>query len=198
MAQRGQAGAARWAGTAFVMTLCRGVLRSPGPSWRVGAAGRSAAAAALLAGAAACGAVTTAEEVAADVVSAPGIDVVADGGIAALHTMAHIDSATGAVYWVFRAICAPAVNCTPNDSLSGTVTGSLVENLYGRAATPEFRALRRDYGLTVGSADMRSYTLVIRANGTSRTLQADDGTMPTLMAQFVNDVTLAVNDVVRR
>jgi hypothetical protein len=148
--------------------------------------------------AAACGAITTAEEVAANGVSAPGIDVVADGGIAALHTMAHIDSATGAAYWVFRAICAPAVNCTPNDSLNGKVTGGLVENLYARAATPEFRALRRDYGVTVGSADMRAYTLIIRANGTSRTLQADDGTMPTLMAQFVNDVTLAVNDVVRR
>ena len=45
---------------------------------------------------------------------------------------------------------------------------------------------------------MKSYHSSFKnAIGRGRTIQADDGTMPTLMARFRNDVVVAVNSAVK-
>ena len=94
-------------------------------------------------------------------------------------------------------MCDNVASCPTNVSLAGQVDRATIDALYAKAATPAFRALRADYGSTKNAADMQWHVLTIRTNGRVRTLQADDGTMPSLMAQFTNDVVVAVNKAVK-
>jgi hypothetical protein len=156
------------------------------------------ASAVMTAGTFACRTVVSAEGEVPDPNTPASLELVADGGIAAFHTVAHVDSASGNVYWQSGQMCAPSAGCPVVDPLSGRLDPKVVDAFYERAATSEFRSLRADYGTTKNGADMRLYTLTIHANGRVRTLRADDGTMPTLMAEFVNDVMSAVSEAVKR
>lgn len=127
----------------------------------------------------------------------PGIRVEALGGIAALHAIAEIDSAAASGAWSMGPICAEAMPCTARDTLVGDISRGVIDAFFVRTHAPEFRVLRADYGWSAHGADLRGYVVTIRANGRTRTLRADDGTMPTLMAQFVNDVNAAVIDAIR-
>ena len=152
----------------------------------------------VTAGAAGCGAVVSADGEIPDPNTPASLEIVADGGIAAFHTVARVDSASGSVYWSSGTICAATAGCPVVDPLAGHLDRNVVDAFYARLATSEFRALRADYGTTKNGADMRLYTLTIHANGRVRTLRADDGTMPTLMAEFVHDVMGAVSAAVKR
>ena len=46
-------------------------------------------------------------------------------------------------------------------------------------------SLEGDYGTTPNSADMVTYTLRFTFDGTTRTVRADDGTMPPAMRRIV-------------
>jgi hypothetical protein len=146
-----------------------------------------------------CGALITAVDgEVPDPGAPPGLRVEAVGGIAGMRIVSGIDSASRSAFWVNGPLCAPPGSCAPTDSLSGAVAAGVIDGLYARTSLPEFRALRADYGQTPNSADMFGYVVTIRGNGRTRTLQADDGSMPALLAQFVHDVSDAVTDVVRR
>jgi hypothetical protein len=152
----------------------------------------------LVAAAPACGTITAADGEVLDVDSPPSIEVIADGGIAALHIVNRVDSATAQVQYSVGPMCPETGSCQPRDTLTGQLTREQVDALYLRAVDPEFRALRADYGTTTQGADMMGYTVIIRGNDRTRTLRADDGTMPSLLAQWVNDVRSAVVEAVRR
>ena len=148
--------------------------------------------------AAGCGAVTAAEGEVTDVQSAPSIEVLADGGIAALHILNRVDSTSAEARYSMGPICGSTGTCQPRDTLTGTLTRAQVDALFARTLEPEFRALRADYGTTTQGADMMGYTVIIHANDRTRTIRADDGTMPSLLAQWVNDVRGAVADAVKK
>jgi hypothetical protein len=145
----------------------------------------------------ACRSVLFAEGETPDPTNAASIDATALGGIAALRIVYHVDSATGAATYQMGPLCDAVTNCPTNVSLAGQVDRATIDELYARAASPAFRALRADYGTTRNAADMQTHVLTIRTNGRVRSIQADDGTMPTLMAQFNNDVVSAVSKVVK-
>jgi hypothetical protein len=145
-----------------------------------------------------CGVSTAIEGEVRDLSAAPSIEVLADGGIAALHILNRVDSATAGVQYSLGPICGEGGSCQPRDTVTGSISQAQVDALYARAARPEFRALRADYGTTTQGADMMGYTVIIRANGRTRTIRADDGTMPSLLAQWVNDVRGAVVEAVRK
>jgi hypothetical protein len=152
----------------------------------------------LIAVALACGAITAAEGEVLDTDSPASIEVLADGGIAALHILNHVDSTTGQAHYSVGPICPSSGTCQPRDTLEGQLTRAQVDALFARAAESEFRALHADYGTTTQGADMMGYTVIIRANDRTRTIRADDGTMPSLLAQWVNDVRGAVVEAVRK
>lgn len=119
------------------------------------------------------------------------------GGIAALHEVAEIDSASGQVSWRIGGLCAQPT-CPASDCATGLLDAATVAELFGRTTTLPFRQLRRDYGHSTQGADLMGYRIVIRANGRERTIAGDDITLPPLASRFSTDVKLAVLRAVGR
>ncbi|HSA57666.1 MAG TPA: hypothetical protein VLE53_18270 [Gemmatimonadaceae bacterium] len=128
----------------------------------------------------------------ANLTEPPGIRIEALGGIAALRQVVFVDSASGAAYYTLGPMCPPASQCPVSDSANGEVARASVDGYFGLAAAPAFRALRADYGPTPYGADMREYVVTIFANDRMRTIRADDGSMPSLLSEFVNTVMAGV------
>jgi hypothetical protein len=115
------------------------------------------------------------------------VEVVAEGGFAALatnHLVRHDDR-----FFVFtqRHICS--ANCpAPMDSASGMLAPSAADSLFGVILSQSPFELKDDYGPTKGGADMMSYTVRITSAGKTKTIHADDGTMPPPMRRIVDAV----------
>ena len=115
------------------------------------------------------------------------LELVEEGGIAAFsttHTVRHDDRA---FTYVRRHICA--TNCpAPMDSASGTLSVPASDSLFNTVWNAQPGTLKDDYGATPNSADMVTYTLrVVFANET-KTVRADDGTMPSAMRKIVEAI----------
>lgn len=115
------------------------------------------------------------------------VQVTAEGGIAALsisHRVSHDDR----VYvYSQRHLCAQ--NCpAPLDSASGTLTPAVADSLFNIVLAQSPFDLKDDYGITGQAADMMVYTVKVTANGMTKTIRADDGTMPPPMRQIVASV----------
>ena len=115
------------------------------------------------------------------------LELVEEGGIAALSTTQTIRHDDRAFTFVRRHICA--ANCgAPMDSASSTLSVAAADSLLNIVSKAEPANLKDDYGMTVGGADMVTYTLrVVLDNGT-KTIRADDGTMPPAMRLIVEAI----------
>jgi hypothetical protein len=140
----------------------------------------------------ACGTIIEAEGEAPDPASPAAIDYTASGGIAGFDYRTHVDSASGHFTYSVTAICGDPNGCRIHDSASGTLPRAIVDDLFARAMLDEFRVLRSDYGSTENSADMMLIVLALHQNGRVRSIRADDGTMPSILAHFVHDLQGAV------
>jgi hypothetical protein len=149
---------------------------------------------ALTSAVAACASTNTTEssQVRLDQLSPSGatIEISAAGGIAALsvnHTLRHDDRA-----FVFtqRRICNDL--CPALDSASGTISATIVDSIF-KAALPAAFALKDDYGITRNAADMMSYVVRVSANGATKTIKADDGSMPPELRQIVSGVRQTID-----
>jgi hypothetical protein len=110
--------------------------------------------------------------------------LVADGGIAALHTQYSVDHDTRAYAYSQRHICT--VDCgAPIDSASGILTAAAADSLFSLVWAQAPYGLRDDYGTTSQAADMMTYTLSVTFEGNAKTIRADDGTMPEAMRKMV-------------
>ncbi len=119
------------------------------------------------------------------------VQIVAEGGIAALsstHRVSHDDR--GFVY-VSRHLCAQSCGA-PLDSASGALAANVTDSLFNIVLEQARLLTKDDYGTTGQAADMMVYTLTINANGVTKTVRADDGTMPQPMRQIVSSVRDAV------
>lgn len=141
---------------------------------------------------------TAVEGETADLRAPASIRIEALGGIAALRQVVTVDSATGAASYVLGPLCGAPDQCPASDSIEGAVARADVDAWFGLAAAPRFRALRADYGRTVGGADMRDYLVTIYANDRVRTLGGDDGSIPPLLSEFVSRVMMGVQTAVGR
>ena len=140
----------------------------------------------------ACSTIIEAEGEAPDPETPAALDYTASGGIAGFEYRTHVDSATGHFTYSVTGICGDPAGCGIHDSASGTLPRATVDDLFVRAMFDEFRVLRSDYGTTANSADMMTIVLTLHQNGRVRSIRADDGTMPTLLAHFVHDLQGAV------
>lgn len=127
-----------------------------------------------------------------DQVSSSGakIEISAVGGIAALavnHSIRHDDRS---YIYTQRHICNDL--CPATDSASGTISTVIVDSIFN-AALPAAFALKDDYGITANAADMMSYTVRVSANGTTKTIKADDGSMPPALRQIVSGVRATID-----
>lgn len=113
------------------------------------------------------------------------IELTAQGGFAGLTTnwrVAHDDRSYSLVR---RHVCG-ATCAAPLDSASGTMSAVAADSLFTVVWGLGPTGMKDDYGLTPGAADMFEYSLRIAFEGTTKTVHADDGTMPPVMRQIVN------------
>src|SRR5215467_5857201 len=115
------------------------------------------------------------------------VEVVAEGGIAALsirHRASHDDHA---FVYAQRHLCAQSCGA-PTDSASGTLSAAATDSLFNIVLAQAPFDLKDDYGTTGQAADMMVYTVTVTANGLTKTIRADDGTMPPPVRQIVQSL----------
>jgi hypothetical protein len=83
------------------------------------------------------------------------------------------------------------------DSASGPLVTRSADSLFAVIEGLNPFALKDDYGITVGGADMITYTLRVNIGGRSKTIRADDGTMPDAMRK-ITDALRATIDAARK
>jgi hypothetical protein len=113
------------------------------------------------------------------------IELTAEGGIAALSTnwrAAHDDRSFS---FSRRHLCGPTCP-PPMDSASGVMSPVAADSLFSVVWSQSPMQLKDDYGTTHGAADMFEYTLRVTYEGVTKTVRADDGTMPDAMRQIVS------------
>ncbi|HEY4219182.1 MAG TPA: hypothetical protein VGM67_18695 [Gemmatimonadaceae bacterium] len=115
-----------------------------------------------------------------------------EGGIAALSSTRAVRHDDRFFSYVQRHICA-TVCPTPLDTASGSLSAAATDSLFTIVFSPAALDLESNYGTTPNSADMISYTLTLAANGNTKVVRADDGTMPAPMRQIVNALHGAIS-----
>lgn len=111
------------------------------------------------------------------------IELTAEGGIAALSTTWRATHDDRSFVYARRHVCGTTCPA-PMDSASGTLSAAAADSLFSRVWSLAPMDLHDDYGTTAGAADMFEYTLRVTYDGTTKTVRADDGTMPAAMRQI--------------
>jgi hypothetical protein len=112
------------------------------------------------------------------------IELAAEGGIAALSTTWRATHDDRSFVYSRRHLCGPTCPA-PMDSSSGVMSDAAADSLFSVVWGLTPTQLRDDYGTTHGAADMFEYTLSVTFEGVTKTVRADDGTMPAEMRQIV-------------
>ncbi len=112
------------------------------------------------------------------------IDVVQEGGFAALSIRRAVTHDDRRYVTSTRRMCTS--NCgAPTDSASGLLTAGAADSLFAAITAQDPFSLKDDYGVTKGSADMITYRVRITANGKSKSVRFDDGSMPEPMQKIL-------------
>jgi len=115
------------------------------------------------------------------------VEVVAEGGIAALSLRQKVEHDSKKYVSVQRHICT--TDCrAPIDSVAGTLAASTTDSLFTIVLEAHPFALRDDYGTTANGADMPVYTVRITNGGNVKSIRADEGTMPAPLRRIVDAV----------
>ena len=115
------------------------------------------------------------------------LELVEEGGIAAFLTTQTVRHDDRAFTFVRRHICS--TNCpAPLDSASGSLSVAASDSLFSIVSSAQPGTLKDDYGTTAGGADMITYTLRVTFDNATKSVRADDGTMPSAMRKIVDAI----------
>ena len=116
------------------------------------------------------------------------VELVEQGGIAALESSRIVRHDDRFFSYVQRHLCGTG-NCgAPIDTAAGSLSPAAADSLFGIVLAASPLTLNEDYGTTKGGADMVAYTLTVFTLAGTRTIHADDGTMPAPMRRIINAV----------
>ena len=115
------------------------------------------------------------------------LELVEEGGIAALSTTYSVRHDDRVFSFARRHICSAGCPA-PLDSASGTLSVAASDSLFGIVSAAQPGTLKDDYGSTPNSADMVTYTLRVVSDNETKTVRADDGTMPSAMRKIVDGI----------
>lgn len=115
--------------------------------------------------------------------ASPSIEVVATGGFTALSIRDFVDRDSRAFIHVNRHICGSTCQA-PIDSTSGIASAAAVDSLFDVVRAQKIK-FQDDYGITRNGADMMDYVVKIQSGGVTKTIHADDGTIPDALRQIV-------------
>jgi len=119
------------------------------------------------------------------VLNAAKVELIEEGGIAAILTDRVARHDDRFFLYTRRQICSQGC-AAPSDSVTGTLSPAATDSLFTVVWSQSPFTLKDDYGTTNGAADMIAYTLRMTFDGTTKTIRADDGTMPPPMRQIVD------------
>lgn len=115
------------------------------------------------------------------------LELVEEGGFAAFLTTSNVRHDDRAFTFVRRHICS--TNCgAPLDSASGSLSAAASDSLFNIVWNAQPGTLKDDYGTTQNGADMITYTLRLTFDNATKTIRADDGTMPVAMRKMVEAI----------
>jgi hypothetical protein len=117
--------------------------------------------------------------------NAAKIELVEEGGIAALLIDRVVRHDDRFFLYTQRHLCGQTC-AAPMDSVTGTLSPAASDSLFTLVWAQQPFNLKDDYGTTHGAADMMEYTLRMTFDGTTKTVRADDGTMPPQMRQILD------------
>ncbi|HET7374506.1 MAG TPA: protealysin inhibitor emfourin [Gemmatimonadaceae bacterium] len=115
------------------------------------------------------------------------LELSAEGGIAALQTKYTVDHDTRVYAYSLRHICSDKCGA-PMDTASGTLSPAAADSLFNLVLAESPYGLRDDYGTTPNAADMMNYALRVTFDGSTKTIRADDGTMPDAMRRIADSI----------
>jgi hypothetical protein len=119
------------------------------------------------------------------------VEVLAEGGIAALSQLDRIDHDSRGFVHVVRHLCAN--NCgAPMDSAQGTISAAAADSLFNILLSRKI-LYKEDYGTTRNSADMMGYIVRITSGGTTKSIKGDDGTIPESLREVISAIRGAVS-----
>jgi len=120
------------------------------------------------------------------------VQISAEGGIAALTVMHRVDHDTRAFAYSQRRICGSSCGA-PMDTTGGVLSASTTDSLFNVVLENARRLTKDDYGITKNGADMMAYTIRITADGRTRTIRGDDGSLPDPAREIVSVVRQAIS-----
>jgi hypothetical protein len=112
------------------------------------------------------------------------VELVADGGLGGFTTRSLVRGSGPAFLYTMHRICSVSGCQAAIDSAAGGVRIGAADSLFAVVDREDPFSLKDDYGITVGAADMFSYTMRVTIGGRTKTVHADDGTMPAPMRRI--------------
>ena len=107
------------------------------------------------------------------------IVVTSEGGIATLRTIVRLDSASRVITRVTCGLSVPITDCgARGHSDQTTLSPRQVDSAFAITQSPDFRALRDDYGSSTQGADLMGHSVSVTANHRTRMIKGDDITLP--------------------
>jgi len=120
------------------------------------------------------------------------VEITAEGGIAALSVMHRVDHDTRRFAYSQRRICGTTCSA-PTDTTDGTLAPATSDSLFNVVLQDARSLTRDDYGVTRNGADMMSYTIRLTAEGRTRTIRGDDGSLPEPAHRILTAVRQAIS-----
>jgi hypothetical protein len=125
------------------------------------------------------------------------VEIVGVGGLGGFMTTSRVRRTGPDFLQTRHRICSVPQCQAALDSATGELNAEKANALFAEIDASDPFALRDDYGITRGAADMITYTMRVTIGGRTKTVQADDGTMPPAMRK-IDSALRATIDAARR
>jgi hypothetical protein len=112
------------------------------------------------------------------------IELVAEGGLGGMMLRSLVRGSGPTFLQTTHRICSVPSCQAAIDSASGTIKAATADSLFATIERENPFTLKDNYGRTVGGADMFTYTLRVQIGDRTKTVIADDGTMPEQMRRI--------------
>jgi hypothetical protein len=112
------------------------------------------------------------------------IELVAEGGLGGMMLRSLVRGGGPTFLQTTHRICSVPSCQAAIDSASGTIKATTADSLFATIERENPFNLKDNYGRTVGGADMFTYTLRVQIGDRTKTVIADDGTMPEQMRRI--------------
>lgn len=120
------------------------------------------------------------------------VEIVAEGGIAALSVRHLVERDTRTFAYAHRRLCTNVCGA-PMDTASGSLSSARTDSLFAAVLSDAQALPKDDFGTTPNAADMMLYTIRLTLDGRVRTIRGDDGTLPEPARKIMTEVREAIS-----